>query len=189
MKKLTKMILGCFVLLCFTVLPAAAYQIVFTEDYPFPDGSKLPEVLDLYKPVECGNYSISLMYLPLVTKSMNSIVGDYDFRYLTLRVAITNNSEETVGWLSPDSFGIKEVYRNRIYGTYKFDPLMSAKGAKGYSMNAFYSPIAPGATLSTMLVFDVFPEADSWIMTFRPHVLGEDPVETVEFTLPAAIFQ
>lgn len=185
----TKMIPACFLLLLLFVLPAAAYQVVLTEEYDFPDGSSLPVVLDLYKTVDCGSYSISLTHLPLVTKSMNSIVGDYDFRYLTIRVAITNKSEETVGWLAPGSFGLKEVYRNRIYGTYTFDPLMSAKGAKGFSLNAFYSPIAPGATLKTMLVFDVFPEADSWIFTFTPHVLGEEPDESVEFTLPAAVFQ
>ena len=184
-----KIILLSFLLLLLTVLPAAAYQIVLTENYAFPDGSSLPEVLDLYKTVDCGSYSISLTHWPLVTKSMNSIVGDYDFQFLTIRVAITNNSEETIGWLAPDSFGLKEVYRNRIYGTYTFDPLMSAKGAKGFSLNAFYSPIAPGATLQTMLIFDVFPEANSWIFTFSPHVLGEDPEDSIEFTLPAAVFQ
>lgn len=184
-----KIILLSFLLLLLSVLPAAGYQVIFTEEYAFPDGSDLPGVLDLYKTVDCGSYSISLTHWPLVTKSMNSIVGDYDFQYLTVRVAITNNSEETVGWLAPQSFGIKEVYRNRIYGTYTFDPLMSAKGAKGFSLNAFYSPIAPGATLYTMLIFDVFPEADSWIFTFSPHVLGEEPGETLEFTLPAAVFQ
>ena len=189
MKTKLRTILFCLSLLFVFSLPAAAYEVVFTQDYEFPDGSALPPVLDLYKTLDCGDYSISITHWPLVTKSMNSIVADYDLRFLTVRVGITNKGDETVGWLAPDSFTIREVYRNRIYGTYQFDPLMSAKGAKGYSMNAFYSPIRPGETLYTMLVFDVFPEAESWILTFRPHMLGEFAKDSIEFRLPAAIFQ
>ena len=184
--KLTLITLILCLLICF---PAAAYDVIPSAEYDFPDGSQLPGVLNVGGTIECGNYSFRLTHQPVVSKSMNSIIGDYDFQYLIVRAAITNNSDETVGWIAPDSFSLREVYRNREYGTYLFDPLMSAKGAAGYSVNAFYSPIAPGDSLQTVLVFDVFPEADSWIFRLSPHVFGEDADESVEFMLPQAYFQ
>ncbi|MBQ6343418.1 MAG: hypothetical protein IJI41_09865 [Anaerolineaceae bacterium] len=177
-------------LLLFTViLPAAAFDVIPSQDYPFADGSKLPQLLNVYQSLDCGNYAISITNTPTITKSMNGNVADYDFKYLIVRVGITNKTEETIGWVAPDSFSVQEVFRNRIYGTYPMDYLMSAKAAKGYSQNAFYSPIAPGATLSTMVVFDIFPDAESWILNFSPHVFGEESECSVSFMLPKAINQ
>lgn len=180
-----------FVLLLtlFLVLPAAAYDVIPTSDYQFPAGGNFPAMLKVNETIECGNYAFRLTYQPLISKSMHSIIGDYDLRYLTLRVAITNNGEETIGWISPDSFKLQEIYRNRIYGTYLLDSLMSAKAAAGFSTKAFYAPIQPGATLQTALVFAVFPEAEGWIFTLSPYTFGEEADETVQFLLPAAIIQ
>ena len=66
---------------------------------------------------------------------------------------------------------------------------MSAKAAAGFSTKAFYAPIQPGATLQTALVFAVFPEAEGWIFTLSPYVLGGEAEESVQFMLPAAIVQ
>lgn len=170
-------------------LPASAFEVIPTRDYEFPDDSYFPEVLNVNVPIDCGDYTFRLTHWPLITKSMNELVGRYDLHYLVLRVGITNNSDRTIGWLAPESFGIREIYRNQYYGTYPFDPLMSAKAAKGYSAKAFYSPINPGETLITNLVFDIFPEAEGWVFTFSPHIFGEEPVETIEFKLPDVIFQ
>lgn len=169
--------------------PVSAFDVIPSQDYEFPEGDFLPEVLNVNQVIECGDFSFRLTYPPLVSKSMNSIVGDNDLRYLILRVGITNNREETIGWISPESFSIREVYRNRYYGTYPMDPLMSAKGAKGYSDPAFYSPIKPGETLRTMIVFPVYPEAEYWVMTLTPFIFGEKPGESVVFTLPKANYQ
>lgn len=186
----SNMIFLAFFLLAFIVIPASAfYDVIPSGDYQFPDGEDLPEALNLYQDINCGNYALRINYPPLITKSMNAIVGDYDLSYLVLRVGITNNNEETVGWLAPDSFVVSEVFRNRIYGTYQMDPLMSAKSAKGYSQSAFYTPILPGATLQTFVVFDVFPDAEGWIITFAPHVFGEEPEAEIKFMLPQVYYQ
>ena len=173
----------------FFVFPAAAYDVIPTSDYKFPAGENFPAVLKVNEAIECGNFAFRLTYQPLISKSMHSIIGDYDLQYLTLRVAITNNGEETIGWISPDSFKLQEIYRNRIYGTYLLDSLMSAKAAAGFSTKAFYAPIQPGATLQTALVFAVFPEAEGWIFTLSPYVFGGEAEESVQFMLPAAIVQ
>lgn len=176
-------------LLLAAVLPAAAFDVIPSQDYPFSDGSNLPQLLGTYQPLECGNYAISIINTPTITKSMNGNVADYDFKYLIVRVGITNKTDQTIGWIAPDSFSVQEVFRNRIYGTYPMDYLMSAKAAKGYSQNAFYTSIAPGATLNTMIVFDIFPDAESWIFSFTPHVFGEESECSVSFMLPKAINQ
>ena len=110
-------------------------------------------------------------------------------KYMILRVGITNNGEETVGWLTPDSFVLQEYYRNRIYGKTRLNSLMSARISAGYSLKTFYNAIEPGQMLLTPLVFDVFPEADGWILTFSPHVFGEKANESVQFRLPKAVIQ
>ena len=181
----------CGILLCLTALylPAAGFDVIPSQDYNFPDGSDLPEILNINQTIECGDYSFRLTHQPIVSKSMNAIVGDLDFQYLIVRGSITNNSERTIGWLTPDSFSLTEVFRNQEYGTYPFDPIMSAKGAVGYSVKAFYTPIEPGASLQTVLVFNVFPDADGWIFNFSPHILGETTDESIRFMLPKAYFQ
>ena len=160
-----------------------------SKEYPFPDGSDLPEILNVGYVLDCGDFSIRLIAQPLITKSMNLIVADQDWKYLVVRVGITNNSEETIGWLAPESFRLHEVYRNRGYGYYPLDYLMSAKASVGFSQKPYYAAISPGQTLQTPLVFSVFPDADSWIFTFSPRVYGSAPQETIQFRLPKALVQ
>ena len=181
----------CGIILCLAAfyLPAAAYDVIPSKDYDFPDGNDLPKVLNIYETIDCGDFSFQLTHQPVVSKSMNAIIGDLDFQYMIVRGNITNNSERTIGWLAPDSFSLTEVFHNQEYGTYLFDPLMSAKGAVGYSVKAFYSPIEPGASLQTVLVFEVFPDVDTWIFNFSPHILGETADDSVKFILPKAYYQ
>lgn len=190
MKKSQKFII--IPLLLFLLLPlmtAYGFDIIPSKDYPFPDDSELPPILYVGVPMECGEYKIQLMAQPIVSKSMHAIVADDDMKYMILRVGITNNGEETVGWLTPDSFELQEYYRNRIYGKTRLNSLMSARISAGYSLKTFYNAIEPGQMLLTPLVFDVFPEADGWILTFSPHVFGEEANGSVQFRLPKALIQ
>ncbi len=190
MKKIRHFIAFPFLLLFLLPLMSAhGFDIVPSNEYPFPDGSELPPVLNVGVPMECGDYKIQLIAQPVVSKSMHAIVADDDMKYLILRVGITNNSEEAVGWLTPDSFELREVYRNRLYGKTQLNSLMSARISAGYSLKTFYAGIDPGQMLLTPLVFDVFPEAEGWILTFSPHVFGEEATDSVNFRLPKALIQ
>lgn len=119
------------------------------------------------------------------------MVADADTKYLTVRIAITNLRGRTLGWLDPESFYLQEVYKNRIYGTYTLDIPMSAKTARGFSEQAFFSPIPPHGVLYTSLVFEVCPEADEWILYFEPHAFGQEVLEDdwTYFVLPKAHYQ
>lgn len=186
MKKLPKFIISFLLFFLFPLMPAHGFDIIPSKDYPFPDDSELPPILYVGVPMECGDYRIQLIAQPVVSKSMHAIVADDDMKYMILRVGITNNSEETVGWLTPDSFELQEFYRNRKYGKTLLNSMMSARISAGYSLKTFYAAIDPGQMLITPLVFDVFPEADGWIMTFSPHVFGEEALDSVQFRLPRA---
>ena len=186
-----KRIMYCliFPFLLFFLIPVCNADVIPSKEYPFPDGSELPPVLNVGVPMECGDYEIRLISQPIITKSMHAIVADDDMKYMILRVGITNNGEETVGWLTPDSFELQEIYRNKLYGKTLLNSLMSARISAGYSLKTFYAGIEPGQMLLTPIVFDVFPEAEGWILTFSPHVFGEEAAETIQFRLPKAAIQ
>ena len=137
----------------------------------------------------CGSYRIKLLQDPVVVKSAHYMVADADTKYLVIRAAITNTGNEPGGWLAPDSFIIQDTYRGRIYGTYSMDLPLSVKVANGFHQGLFHAAIAPGETLYTSLVFMVYPDVESWLLTFSPHQYGEEPAETVRFRLPPAMFQ
>ena len=153
---------------------------------PDPD---FPKTLYVGWVQKCGRYTIKLLQDPVVTKSNQYMVSDADTKYLVLRVAITNNSDEPGGWLTPDSFILQDTWRNRAYGTYMLDIADSAKVAKGFKQPLFHAEIKPKQTLYTVLVFSVYPDVQSWLLTFAPHNYGFEPEETVRFRLPPAVFQ
>lgn len=188
MKKTALFFIFLLLMLFFTV-SVYAFDVVPSKEYAFPDESELPAVLNVGVPVECGDLKIQLYMQPVVTKSMNSIVADNDMKYMIIRVGITNIGEETIGWLTPDSFVLSEYYRNREYGKTFLNSLMSAKIAPGFTLKAFYTPIAAGKMVIMPLVFDVYGEADGWILTFAPHTFGETAADEVRFRLPKALFQ
>ncbi len=153
---------------------------------PDPD---FPKTLYVGWVQKCGRYSIKLLQDPVVTKSNQYMVSDEDTKYLVLRVAITNNSDEPGGWFTPDSFVLQDTYRNRAYGTYMLDIAGSAKVVAGFKQQVFHAEIKPKQTLYTSLVFSVYPDVKSWLLTFAPRNYGEEPEEIVRFQLPMAVFQ
>ena len=167
----------------------SGFDVVPSDLYAFPEEIDLPPVLNVGEVIDCGSYSFRILNQPVFSKSFQAMIASKDLKYLTMRVAITNNSDETVGWIAPASFQLQELFRNQIFGTYKLDYLMSAKAAAGFSWKAFYSPIAPGETLQTLLVFSVFQEVNDWIFSFSPHMMGENPGETIQFRVPKVIVQ
>ncbi len=161
-----------------------------SKDYLMNYENNFPEILNVGTKLECGNYEIQLMAQPVVTKSSNTLIADLDLKYLVVRIGITNKSEETIGWLTKESFQVQETYMNHAYGTYGLDMVMSAKASVGYSQPVFYSPVEPGKMMQTTLVFEVFPEAQGWIFTFNPNTLGsEKNNDMVQFQLPKALMQ
>lgn len=179
-----------FVLIFFGGLnPVFAFDVLPRELYDFPDEDNFPPVLNIGEVIECGDYSLRILNQPVLSKSFQAMIASKDLKYLSIRVGITNNSDQTIGWIAPDSFTLQEIFRHQIFGNYKLDYLMSAKAAAGFSWRAFYSPIEPGETLQTLLVFSVFQEVDDWIFHFSPHLLGESSKDTVQFRLPAVIVQ
>ena len=153
---------------------------------PDPD---FPKTLYVGWVQKCGRYTIRLLQDPVVTKSNQYMVSDADTKYLVLRVAIVNNSDEPGGWLTPDSFVLQDTYRGRAYGTYILDIADSAKVAWGFKQEVFHAAIKPRDTLYTTLVFSVYPDVKSWLLTFAPHSFGEEPEAVVRFQLPLAVFQ
>ena len=191
MKRKYDLILLAAVLLVFMMQTGAyAEGIVLKSDYRPAASTVLPDVLNVGIDLDCGPLAIRLSVPPILTKSGLGIVADSDAKYLVLRVCLTNKSDETISWLTTDSFSIQETYMDQYYGRYKLDAIMSAKIAAGYKLPAFYSPIEPGRMLQTILVFDVFPDIQSWVVTFSPKVFGEaEAEETVLFQLPKALVQ
>lgn len=152
--------------------------------------SNFPEILNVGSILECGDYQIQIMGQPVVTKSSNSIIADLDLKYLIVRIGISNTSDQTKKWLAPNSFTAQETYLNHAYGTYHLDYIMSAKASSGFNLPPFFSSIEPGKMLSTVLVFEIFPEAENWIITFSPSTFtGETSSENVKFLLPKALKQ
>ncbi len=171
-------------------LPVQAGDIVPLREYQAPEADELPDILYQGNPMECEPYQIRLMGQPALTKSSLGMIASHDLNFLILRVGLTNMTENTIGWLTPDSFLVQEIYNSRIYGTYTFNTIMSAKVAAGFNLPAFYEPVKPGQTMQTILVFKVFPGAQGWILTFSPKHFGEEEAScSVSFRLPPAIVQ
>ena len=173
----------------FAVLPGSAADVTYGSYYrPTPDPD-IPNVLYVGRVAECEDFSIKVLQQPVVTKSNSSLIADNDMQYLIIRIAITNKTDESFGWLAPDSFTLQDVYKGRIYGTYAISLAESCKFADGFNQQMFYAEIKPQDTLYTSIAFTVYPDVDSWILNFTPHTIGEEPKETIRFQIPAAIFE
>lgn len=180
-------VLCLFFMLALQVCDAS--DVTISYYYRPPQDPNIPNKLYVGWVADCGDYSIKLLQQPVITKSNNYLVADEDMMYLVLRVAITNKTDESLGWLAPDSFKVQDTYLGRIYGTYSMDLGESAKVAAGFHQQVFYSEIKPKDTLYTSLVFTVYPDVKSWIMIFAPHAFGEEPAETVRFQIPVPVFE
>ena len=181
-------LLTILLLLLIAVLPAAASDVIISYYYR-PEREEIPNRLYVGWEAECGGYSIRLLQDPVITKSNNYLVADNETMYLVLRVAITNKTDEMGGWLASGSFRLQDTYLGRYYGSYGLDIAESAKVASGFHQQVFYSEIRPKDTLYTSLVFSVYPDVDSWVMTFAPHYFGSEPEESVQFRIPPAVIE
>ena len=171
------------------VFPAGALDVPYDSWYrPTPDPD-MPKVLYVGYAAECGDFSIKLLQQPVLTKSNNHLVADGDMQYLVIRVAITNKTDESLGWFAPDSFMVQDTYKGRIYGTYSISLPESCKVASGFHQQVFYSEIKPKDTLYTSVVFSVYPDVSSFILVFTPHAFGEEPTDTVRFQIPTPVFE
>ena len=188
MKKVLFFSAAVVMLIFSAVAPVLASDVTISYYYR-PNREEIPNRLYVGWVADAGDYSIKLLQDPVLTKSNNYLVADRETMYLVLRVAITNNSEDYGGWLAPDSFFIQDTYLGRYYGTYALDIAESGKVAGGFHQQAFYMDIPPKETLYTSLVFSVYPDVDSWVMTFAPHHFGADAEETVRFRLPSPMIE
>lgn len=171
-------------------IPAIGGSAIPSSEYKTIADPGFPEVLNIGTVLECGDFKIQVMGQPVVTKSSNSMIADGDMKYLIVRVGITNLSEQRIGWLSPDSFQVQEVYLSHAYGIYSLDSIMSAKASVGFSQPPFFTLIEAGKMVQTTLVFEVFPEAQGWILSFTPKTVDNDTeLGSVQFTLPKALIQ
>lgn len=184
---LSMMVAGIICLL--TVLCAAASDVTISYYYRPEQNPEIPNRLYVGWVAECGEYSIKLLQQPVITKSNNYLVADAETEYMVLRVAITNNTDESLGWLAPDSFMLQDTYLGRIYGSYAMDIGESCKVASGFHEQVFYSEIKPKDTLYTSVVFSVYPDVSSWILNFAPHAFGEEPRGPIRFQIPLPIIQ
>ena len=176
-----------FILCFFTLIPAQASDVVSSGYYRPERDPSIPKRLYVGWVMDCGDYSVKLLQQPVITKSSQHMVADNETEYMVLRLAITNKTDESLGWLAPNSFRLQDTYLGRIYGTYAMDIAESCKIAYGYHEQVFYSEIKPKDTLYTPVVFSVYPDVESWIMIFAPHAFGEEPKETVRFQIPIPV--
>ncbi len=169
-------------------VPMYASEVTPIGRYHFEPDPDLPKTLYVGRTLECGDYSIMLLQQPVIGKYSLKLIADNDLEYLMVRVAITNNSEETRGWLNADSFKIMELYKGLIYSTYDLDIPVSAKSSEKFGQKAYFDKIDPGDTIYTTLVFSVYPDVDGWILRFSPRVFYEEsPAETISFRLPKVL--
>ena len=178
----------------FCILPAAvpvlASEVIPAREYQGKSADNIPGILYAGTPMDCEPYQIRVMGQPVVTKSNNGMIASSDMNFLIIRIGLTNMTDKTLGWLTPDSFLIREIYNNRIYGTYTFNTIMSAKAAAGFNLPAFYNGVKPGETMQTVIVFKVYPGAQGWILTFSPKHFSDTEADcSVEFQLPPAVIQ
>ena len=181
-------IIAAAVFFILTASAAVASDVTISYYYR-PNREELPDRLYVGWAADAGDYSIKLLQQPVLTKSNNYMVADKETLYLVLRVAITNKTDEYRGWLAPDSFWIQDTYMGRYYGTYAINLAESAKVAGGFHQQPFYTDIRPKDTLYTSLVFSVYPDVDSLVMTFAPHHFGSEPTETVRFRIPSPVIE
>ncbi len=178
------------ILLCSFGAASADRGISETDYRKQMSNPDLPEVLNVGKYLDCGDLQIKLMAQPVVSVSATGLKASGDRSFLVTRIAIKNNSDEPVKWLTPQSFHAQEYYLNIIGHTYDLSSYMSAKVAASFSLPAFFTIIQPGAELSTVMVFEVYGDVDGWIITFSPFTREADgPEESVSFTLPKAVRQ
>ena len=175
------------ILLCLSNSAVQAKGAVPRSQYA-PEGlPELPEEFPVNIPVETGSLSIQLTGSPVLTKTTNHIVSEGDTKFLVIKVAITNTSSQTLGWLSPKSFVVQDTYLGRIYGTWRMNIPASLKAA-GVSLPPFFAEIKSGETINTTIVFSVYPEAESWIFTFSPQTYyGGSFGDPVRYSLPRPI--
>ncbi|MBR6090192.1 MAG: hypothetical protein IKP86_09685, partial [Anaerolineaceae bacterium] len=108
-------------------MPCAASDVTISYYYRSEKDPQIPGYLYVGWTAECGDYSIKLLQQPVITKSNNYLIADEETKYLVLRFAITNKTDEPRGWLTPDSFSLQDTYKGRIYGTYSMNLAESAK--------------------------------------------------------------
>ena len=185
-----KVMLILFYILAFCpAFPASASDVTISYYYRQEQDPNIPNTLIVGWTVDCGIYTLKFLQLPVITKSNQYMVSDNETEYMVIRVAITNNSDSSAGWLAPDSFMLQDTYLGRIYGSYTMDIPVSAKTAYGFHEQVFFSEIKPHDTLYTSLVFSVYPDVKSWIFNFAPHAFGEEKPEPVRFRIPFPIIQ
>lgn len=165
-----------------TLAEKALTETEYRTNMGLPD---IPEVLNVNTWLECGAFQIRLGGQPLLTKTSSGLKASGDKSFLIVRLGIKNMSEEPVVWLDPQSFNVKEYYINLTGRTYKLNSYMSAKAAQSYNLPAYFTPIQPGAELSTFAVFEVYGEVDGWVLTFSPFTRDMSEADSsIEFTLP-----
>ena len=170
------------------IVPAYASELTPIGRYHFEPDPDLPRTLYVGRTLDCGGYSILLLQQPVIGKYSLKLIADNDLEYLTVRVAITNNSEKARGWLDAESFKILETYKGLIYSTYDLDIPVSAKASEKHGQQAYFDKIDPGETMYTTLVFSVYPDVDGWILRFSPRAFYEEsPAETISFQLPKVL--
>lgn len=181
-----RMIIAAVLLALLCSFASAFADTAKTEkEYRAENAPELPETLNMGTTLDCGDYSIRLMSVPSGTNSIVSINTANSMKYLVLRVGITNHTDHVVSWLDAKSFFVQEYFLDEFHGTYALNHYMSAKAAQSYGLAAYFTAIQPGAELSTVLVFDVYPGADGWVMTFAPFTRSEASAkEEIRFALP-----
>ena len=187
-KKILLHIVCFFLLLC----PAAvqADGAVTLSEYSRNIHSELPDVLYAGLTIEDESFRLRLMSAPVLSRSTHQMVADLDMKYLLIRLEITNKGGETVSWLKHESFTVQDTYLGRVYGTFKLDIAASAKTSNTAALDVFYSKIEPGKTLQTVLVFEVYPDVESFIFTFSPQTFyGGSLGSSIQFRLPRALVQ
>lgn len=189
MKHLSVLVFAAAVLFC-SCLSVWADGAVPVSEYSPQNVPALPDVLPAGISVSTGGLTLKLLGNPSLSRSTRRMLAEVDTNYLMLRVMISNDSEEKLGWLAPASFVLQDTYFGRVYGSYKLDLPASAKAADDGIQNVFFSGIEPGQSIYTTLAFDVYPDVESWVFTFAPQTYyGGSLGEPVQFQLPFAWVQ
>ena len=188
-KKVPLLLIVCFYML-FNSAAVFADGAVSLKDYSRGDNPELPDVLYSGFPIENENFRLRLWGAPVLSRSSSQMLADLDMKYLLIKLEITNKGENSVGWMRHESFTLQDTYLGRIYGTFKLDVAASAKASSDAAWDMFFSEIAPGQTIRTTLVFEVYPDVESYIFTFSPQTFyGGSLGESIQFQLPPAFEQ
>lgn len=143
MKHLSVLVFAAAVLFC-SCLSVWADGAVPVSEYSPQNVPALPDVLPAGIPVSTGGLTLKLLGNPSLSRSTRRMLAEVDTNYLMLRVMITNDSEEKLGWLAPASFVLQDTYLGRVYGSYKLDLPASAKAADDGIQNVFFPGSNPG---------------------------------------------